>query len=108
GGILARDDVLVQRRDIDQRSRIANRVVLVLVMHLIGAYRVVSGPLAVVQAVAQRKSTLVKCGPDWQEISSKDELLSVELDYTESGDRSCSGDRGDRKTQNIKTADPRR
>src|SRR5215472_15317639 len=66
GGVLARDDVLVQRRDIDQRRRIANRVVLMLVMHLVGAYRVVTGPLAIIQAVAQRKSTFVKCSTDGQ------------------------------------------
>ena len=66
GGVLARDQILVERRNIDQRGRIADGVVLVLVMHLVHADRVVARPLAVVQAVAKRKSSLVKCGSDWQ------------------------------------------
>ena len=45
---------------------IANRVVLVLVMRLVRADRVVARPLAIVQAVAQRKGSLVKCGSDRQ------------------------------------------
>src|SRR5215469_6640411 len=60
GGAASGEQVFVQRRDIDQRSRIADGVVLVLVVHLVGADRVISRPLAVVEAGTQRKSALVK------------------------------------------------
>lgn len=52
GGVLAGDEVLVKWRDVDERARIANSVVLVLMMHFINADRVISGPLAVIQAMA--------------------------------------------------------
>ena len=66
GGVFAGDQVLVERRDVDERGGVADGVVLVLVMHLVDADRVVARPLAVVQAVAERESSLVKCGSDWQ------------------------------------------
>ena len=37
GGVLARDQILVERRDVDERGRVADGVVLVLVMHLVHA-----------------------------------------------------------------------
>ena len=64
--VLAGDQVLVERRNIDERARVANGVVLVLVMHLVHADGVVSRPFAVVQAVAKGKSALVKCSSDGQ------------------------------------------
>jgi hypothetical protein len=66
GRVFAGDQVFVERRDVDQRSGVADGVVLVLVMHLVDADRVVAGPLAVVQALAKRKSSFVKCGSYWQ------------------------------------------
>src|SRR5262249_5706924 len=47
-----------------QRARIADGVVLVLVMRLVSADGVVAGPVAVVQALAQRMRTLVKSRGD--------------------------------------------
>ena len=66
GRILAGDQILVERRDIDQRAGVADRVVLVLVVHFIHADRVVSRPLAVIQAMAERERSLVKCSSDRQ------------------------------------------
>ena len=66
GGVLARDQILVERRDVDERGRIADGVVLVLVMHFVHADGVVSRPLAVIKTLAKRKSSLVKCGSNWQ------------------------------------------
>src|SRR5215469_15501236 len=62
GGIASADQVFVKRGNIDECGRIANSVVLVLMLHLVGADRVVSRPLAVVQALAKRKSSFVKGG----------------------------------------------
>src|ERR1700690_2221867 len=62
GGIASGDEVLVQRSDVNQRRRIANRVVLVLVMDPVNADRVVSRPLAVVEALAEGESAFVECG----------------------------------------------
>src|SRR5262249_8632285 len=64
GRVFAGDQILIQRRNVDERSRVANGVVLVLVMYLVHADRVVSRPLAVVQAVAKRESALVKGSSD--------------------------------------------
>ena len=58
--IAARDHVLKQWRDIDQRRGVADRVVLVLVVTLICADRVVAGPLAVVEALAERERPIVQ------------------------------------------------
>ena len=51
-------------------ARVANGVVLVLVVNFVHAHGVVAGPLAVVQAVAEGESSLVKCGSDGQRDSS--------------------------------------
>src|SRR6185295_13617349 len=40
--------------------------VLVLVVHFVNTDRVIAGPLAVVQALAKRKGSLVKRGSNWQ------------------------------------------
>src|SRR4029079_10585113 len=63
-GVLTRDQVLVKRRDVNECSRIANGVVLVFVMYLIHTRRVVSRPLAVVEAVTKREGAFVKCCSD--------------------------------------------
>ena len=55
-GIGARDQVLEQRRDVDQRRGVADRVVFVLVMAFVRADRVVARPVAIVQALAQREA----------------------------------------------------
>ena len=49
------DEVLEEGRDVNERGRVADRVVLVLVMGLVHADRVVAGPLTVVERLAQRK-----------------------------------------------------
>src|SRR6185437_16456099 len=64
GSVFAGNQVLVERHDIDERSRIADSVVLVLVVHLIGADGVIARPFAIIQALAQGKSALMKCGSD--------------------------------------------
>jgi hypothetical protein len=62
--IAAGDEVLEQWGDVDERRRVADGVVLVLVMRLVGADRVEAGPLAVVQTLAQRKGAFVDGGAD--------------------------------------------
>jgi hypothetical protein len=48
-----------------------------LMMHFINADGIVSRPLAVVQALAKRKSSVVKCGPDWQKAAPSISVYSV-------------------------------
>ena len=64
GRVAAADAVLEERRDVDERRRVADRVVLVLVMRFVRADRVVARPLAEIQAFAQRERALVNGGPD--------------------------------------------
>src|SRR5581483_5855725 len=64
--VRAGDHVLIKRGDVDQRRRIADSVVLVLVVRLVSPDRVIARPLAVLQAWAEREGSLVKCGSDWQ------------------------------------------
>ena len=54
------DHVLEERRDVDQRRGVADGVVLVLVVALVGADGVVARPLAIVQALAERKGAVVE------------------------------------------------
>ncbi len=61
-GVAPVDPVFVERRDVDERRRVADGVVLVLVMPLVRADGVVAGPLAVVEALAQRERALVDGG----------------------------------------------
>ena len=49
------DAVLEQRRDVDQRGRVADRVVLVLVVRFVCADGVVPRPVAIIQRLAERK-----------------------------------------------------
>ena len=58
------DDVFVERRHVDERGRIPNGVVLVLVMRLVRADGVVARPVAVIQALAERERALVERGTD--------------------------------------------
>jgi len=66
GRILAGDQILIERRNINQRARITDRVVLVLVVHFVHTDRVVSRPLAVIQTVAEGEGSLVKCSSNGQ------------------------------------------
>src|SRR6202035_1437685 len=59
-GVPPRHSVLEERRDINQRRRIADGVVFVLVVHLIHTDRVIPRPFAVIQALAQRQRSFVK------------------------------------------------
>ena len=76
GGIATAHDVLEKGRDVDERRRIADGVVLVLVMCLEGAYRVVPSPITVVQALSQRERALVERGSDWHVHSMDDGCVS--------------------------------
>ena len=67
GGVAARDHVFVKRRDVDQRRRVPDGVVLVLVVRLVDADRVVARPLAIAQALAERESPFVYRSPYRQE-----------------------------------------
>ena len=58
------DQVLEQRRDVDERRGVPDRVVFVLVVALVRADGVIAGPLAVIQALAQREGALVNGGSD--------------------------------------------
>ena len=59
-----RDAVLEERRDVDQRAGVPDRVVFVLVMRFVGADRVVAGPVAIVEALAQLERARVEGGTD--------------------------------------------
>jgi hypothetical protein len=58
-------DVFEQRRHVDQRRCVANRVVFVLVMRFVRAHRVIAGPLAKVQRFRQRERPLVDGRANW-------------------------------------------
>src|SRR5262249_27792725 len=64
GRIAAGDQVLEERRYVDERGRVADGVVLVLVVPLVGADGVVAGPFPIVEALAEGKGALVDCGSD--------------------------------------------
>ena len=66
GGIFAADHVFEKRTDVDEGGRIAYGVVLMLVVSFVNADGVISRPLAIVEALAERESALVKCGSDRQ------------------------------------------
>ena len=53
------DQVFEKRRHINQRRRIPDRVVLVLVMHLVHAHRVIARPLAIIHALAKLRCPVV-------------------------------------------------
>ena len=61
------EQVLVERRDVDQPGGVADGVVLVLVQRLVRARRVVARPLAVVETLAERRGSLVEGSPDGHE-----------------------------------------
>ena len=73
-GVAPCDDVLEERRDVDQRSGVADGVVFVLVVRFVRADGVVARPVAVVQALAQRERALVKGGTNGHagDIESRD------------------------------------
>ena len=58
------DQVLVERRHVDQRGGVADGVVFVLVVRLVRADGVVTRPLAVVEALAERERARVEGGAD--------------------------------------------
>src|SRR5688572_375636 len=62
--VLAGEPVLEQRRNIDQRRGVANRVVLMFVMRFVRTDGVVTGPLAIAKTLAELKRSFVKCGSD--------------------------------------------
>ena len=64
--ILTGDQILVERRDVDKGSSVADGIVLVLVMHFIDTDCVISRPLTIIQALTQRKSSLVECSSNGQ------------------------------------------
>ena len=53
-GVRPCDPVLEQRRNVDQCGGVADGVVLMLVVRFVSAYRVITRPFPVVQALAQR------------------------------------------------------
>src|SRR4030095_4428721 len=59
-GVATPDEILEERRNIDEPGGISNSVVLVLVVRLIRADRVVSRPVAIVQRLAKWKRARVK------------------------------------------------
>src|SRR5579872_856239 len=76
GRVFAGDQILVERRDVDQRTSVPDRVVLVLVVHFVDADRVISGPLAIIQAITKGERSLVKRGSDGQSEFLKSEFNS--------------------------------
>jgi hypothetical protein len=79
GGVLARNQIFVEWRDIDQRARVADRVVLVLMMYFIHADGVVSRPFPVVQAMAEGKRSFMKGSSNWQRSTSRGFAFPVTL-----------------------------
>ena len=79
-GIAAGDHVLVERRHVDQRRRIADGVVLVLMVSLIDTDRIEPRPLAVIQALTERKGSFVNRGSDGHADSSP---ATACADYTQ-------------------------
>ncbi len=63
-GVAAADAVLEQRRDVDQRGRVADGVVLALVVDLVAGDGEVAGPVAPAHALAEGGRPRVKAGPD--------------------------------------------
>jgi len=64
GGTGAGDAVFEQRRNVNERGGIANRVVLMFVVHLVDADGVIARPLAIAQALAQRQRAFMKSSSD--------------------------------------------
>jgi hypothetical protein len=63
-GVAAGDEVLEQRRDVDQRRGIPNRVVFVLVERLVRARRKIAGPVTIAETLTKREGTIMKWRPD--------------------------------------------
>ena len=61
-GLRSGDFIFEQRRDIDQRGRIANGVIFVLVRMLINTDRVIAGPIAPIVTVTKWRSAGMKRG----------------------------------------------
>ena len=87
----ARHAVLEERRDVDQRAGVADGVVFVLVMRLVGADGVVAGPVAIVEALAQLERACVEGGTDRHAESILVELTgrSAAILAYESSDDAC-------------------
>ena len=60
GGVAAGYAIFEKWGNIDERGGVADGVVLVLVVHLVDAHGVIAGPLAIVEAFAERHRSLVK------------------------------------------------
>src|SRR4029453_16523416 len=88
-GIGTADQVLEQRGHIDERGSVPDRVVFVLVVRFVGADGVEAGPLAEVQALAQRSRPRVHGGSNGhradyigdESTKARKELKSATLHY---------------------------
>ena len=60
GGVRSGDGIFEERRDVDQARSVAERVVLVLVDGLVRTRRVVARPLAIAEALDERKRPIVE------------------------------------------------
>src|SRR5664279_5491631 len=83
-GVTSSDHVLEQRGHVDESCRVANGVVLVLVMRFVDADCVEPGPLAVVQALAEGEGSLVDCR-SYRHGDSSFASLCADYSYRERG-----------------------
>ena len=71
GGVRPGDAVLEKGRDVDERGRIADSVVLVLVRHFVDTDGVVARPFFEIQAVAESEGSFVESGSDGHKSSGE-------------------------------------
>src|SRR6202167_6665940 len=69
GGVLAGQKIFVERGDVDHRGGVANRVVLVVVVHFVNAHGVIAGPFPIIHAFAKLRGTDVDGCSDRQSCS---------------------------------------
>ena len=77
GGVLAGDAIFEERGNVDERGRVANGVVFVLVRHFIDADGVIAGPLAIAEAFAEGHGAFVKSCSDGHGVSWADAALEL-------------------------------
>ena len=75
GGVATGDAIFKERRNVDERSGIADGIVFVLVVHFVNADGVVAGPFAIVKALAECEGSFVEGSSDWHVVSEFLRLL---------------------------------
>src|ERR1700691_1186987 len=68
GGVLAGQKIFVERGDVDHRGGVANRVVLMVVVHFVNAHGVIARPFAIIHALAKLRGSVVDGCSDRQSL----------------------------------------